>query len=353
MKSIFLFLFLIPIHTPLLAQCDPEYTYVDTIPDNVNIIVGDSCFYTSDIDVLNALINDNNLDYDSPLELGTQTWFSGRLKILVAGNYGNSSGVNDTIFTLPDSIGNWDQLSSLYLEWNRIESLPESFNQLTNLQSFYISNNQLQYLPNDFGNLTILYLLDIGYNELDSLPESFCDLSGLTYLWAFNNTLSSVPACICSLDINWNDMDAAWYPYFAIGGNQLCDNVPECVANSEHFHTSLDQFYYSFMVTDSQDCDAAAVGGVLIIPEKIHLFNPYPNPFNPTTTIEFSIPKTEFVTVKVYNIVGHEITTLINDELSTGNHSIKWDGSRQPSGLYFVQIESGSFIQTRKMVLLK
>ena len=344
---------LILIQFPLHAQCDPEYTYFDTIPDNVNIISGDSCFYISDIDVLNALINDNDLDYNSPLELGTQTWFSGRLKILVAGNYGNSSGVNDTIFTLPDSIGNWDQLSSLYLEWNRIESLPESFNQLTNLQSFYISNNQLQYLPNDFGNLTILYLLDIGYNELDSLPESFCDLSGLTYFWAFNNTLSSVPACICSLDINWNDMDAAWYPYFAIGGNQLCDNIPECVANSEHFHTSLDQFYYSFMVVDSQACDAAAVGGDLIIPEKIHLFNPYPNPFNPTTTIEFSIPQTEFVTVKVYNIVGHEIITLINDELSSGNHSIQWDGSHQPSGLYFIQIGSGSFIQTKKMVLLK
>ncbi len=79
----------------------------------------------------------------------------------------------------------------------------------------------------------------------------------------------------------------------------------------------------------------------------------YPNPFNPTTTIEFSIPRTEFVTVKVYNLVGHEITTLINDELFTGNYSIKWDGSHQPSGLYFVQIESGSFYKTRKMVLIK
>ena len=79
----------------------------------------------------------------------------------------------------------------------------------------------------------------------------------------------------------------------------------------------------------------------------------YPNPFNPTTTIEFSIPQTEFVTVKVYNLVGHEITTLINDELFTGNYSIKWDGSHQPSGLYFVQIESGSFYKTRKMVLIK
>ena len=344
---------LILIQFPLHAQCDPEYTYFDTIPDNVNIINGDSCFYTSDIDVLNALINDNDLDYDSPLELGTQTWFSGRLKILVAGNYGNSSGVNDTIFTLPDSIGNWDQLSSLYLEWNRIESLPESFNQLTNLQSFYISNNQLQYLPNDFGNLTILYLLDIGYNELDSLPESFCDLSGLTYLWAFNNTLSSVPACICSLDINWNDMDAAWYPYFAIGGNQLCDDVPECVANSEHFHTSLDQFYYSFMVVDSQDCDAAAVGGDLIIPEKIHLFNPYPNPFNPTTTIRLSVVARQASQLQIYDVTGRLVETFINETLEPGTYEIIWDARSHPAGIYFIQMTAGRNRQVQKLILLK
>jgi len=89
------------------------------------------------------------------------------------------------------------------------------------------------------------------------------------------------------------------------------------------------------------------------LPTKYTLLQPYPNPFNPTTTIEFSIPQTEFVTVKVYNIVGHEITTLINDELSTGNHSIQWDGSHQPSGVYFVKIESISFVQTKKIVLLK
>ena len=344
---------LILIQFPLHAQCDPEYTYFDTIPDNVNIINGDSCFYTSDINVLNALINDNDLDYNSPLELGTQTWFSGRLKILVAGNYGNSSGVNDTIFTLPDSIGNWDQLSSLYLEWNRIESLPESFNQLTNLQSFYISNNQLQYLPNDFGNLTILYLLDIGYNELDSLPESFCDLSGLTYLWAFNNTLSSVPACICSLDINWNDMDAAWYPYFAIGGNQLCDDVPECVANSEHFHTSLDQFYYSFMVVDSQNCDAAAVGGDLIIPEKIHLFNPYPNPFNPTTTIRLSVVARQASLLQIYDVTGRLVETFINETLEPGTYEIIWDARSHPAGIYFIQMTAGRNRQVQKLILLK
>ena len=88
-------------------------------------------------------------------------------------------------------------------------------------------------------------------------------------------------------------------------------------------------------------------------PSHFTLYNNFPNPFNPTTTIEFSIPQTEFVTVKVYNIAGHEITTLINDELSIGNHSIQWNGSHQPSGVYIVQIESSGFVQTRKMVLLK
>ena len=344
---------LILIQFPLHAQCDPEYTYFDTIPASVNIIDGDSCFYTNDIDVFDILISENGLDYDSPLELGTQTWNNGRLKILVAGNYGNDSGVNDTIFVLPDSIGNWNELSALYLEWNRIAEIPPSFSQLTNMQSLYISNNRVQSLPEDFGNLSNLYLLDAGYNELDSLPESFCNLENLNYLWLFNNEINFIPTCICSLDINWNDMDAAWYPYFAIGGNQLCDDVPECIASSEHFNISLDQFYYSFMITDSQDCEVAGIVDNGYYPNKFKLYNPYPNPFNPTTTIEFSIPQTEFVTVKVYNIVGHEITTLINDELFTGNYSIKWDGRHQPSGLYFVQIESRSFSKTRKMVLIK
>ena len=84
------------------------------------------------------------------------------------------------------------------------------------------------------------------------------------------------------------------------------------------------------------------------LPTKYTLLQPYPNPFNPTTTIEFSIQQSEFVTVKVYNIVGNEITILINDKLSIGNHSIQWDGSHQPSGVYFVKIENDGFVQNSK-----
>ena len=344
---------LILIQFPLHAQCDPEYTYFDTIPASVNIIDGDSCFYTNDIDVLDTLISENGLDYDSPLELGTQTWNNGRLKILVAGNYGNDSGVNDTIFVLPDSIGNWNELSALYLEWNRIAEIPPSFSQLTNMQSLYISNNRVQNLPEDFGNLSNLYLLDAGYNELDSLPESFCNLENLNYLWLFNNEISFIPTCICSLDINWNDMDAAWYPYFAIGGNQLCDDVPECIANSEHFNISLDQFYYSFMITDSQDCEVAGIVDNGYYPNTFKLYNPYPNPFNPTTTIRFRVVARQASLLQIYDVTGRLVETLIDGKMEPGTHEIIWDAHSYSAGIYFIQMTSGRNRQVQKLILLK
>ena len=98
----------------IVAQCDSAFTYYEQLPSNVTILVGDSCFLTKDINVLDSIVNKNNLDYQTPLELGTQTWFNGRLRFLVAGNYGNNTGVNDTIYFLPENMGDLDDLASLY-----------------------------------------------------------------------------------------------------------------------------------------------------------------------------------------------------------------------------------------------
>jgi len=124
--------------------------------------------------------------------------------------------------------------------------------------------------------------------------------------------------------------------------------------NNHDIHASeiLIQFFMTYRLSDFTSTEIIDEPDIEI-PTNFVLHQNYPNPFNPTTTIKFSIPQTEFVTVKVYNIVGHEITTLINDELSIGKHSIQWDGSHQPSGVYIVKIESSGFVQTRKMVLLK
>jgi len=85
----------------------------------------------------------------------------------------------------------------------------------------------------------------------------------------------------------------------------------------------------------------------------INVSQNYPNPFNPLTTIEFSLPKSEFVTLIIYNILGEEVTTLVNDKLQAGNHTYQFDGSDLASGVYLYRIEAGEFQQVRKMVLIK
>jgi len=91
----------------------------------------------------------------------------------------------------------------------------------------------------------------------------------------------------------------------------------------------------------------------IILPDDLILFQNYPNPFNPQTNISFNLPEESFVKLKVINILGETISTLINERLSTGNHSIMFDGANLSSGIYLVVLESDNLVLTRKMILLK
>ena len=83
------------------------------------------------------------------------------------------------------------------------------------------------------------------------------------------------------------------------------------------------------------------------------LYQNYPNPFNPTTKIEYSIPKTSFVTLKVYDILGREVVMLVNEEKSVGNYKAEFNGSNLSSGIYFYKLQAGDYTSVKKMVLLK
>jgi len=97
------------------------------------------------------------------------------------------------------------------------------------------------------------------------------------------------------------------------------------------------------------------------IPDEFRLSQNYPNPFNPSTTIRFSMPEESFVTIKVFNTLGEEITTLINENIIAGNYEIEFDASKLPSGIYIYRLQAGdpstssgqSFVETQKMVLIK
>jgi hypothetical protein len=79
----------------------------------------------------------------------------------------------------------------------------------------------------------------------------------------------------------------------------------------------------------------------------------YPNPFNPTTAIEFSIPKAEFVTLIIYNLIGQEVSTLVSEKLAVGIYKYEWDASENPTGICFYKVTAGKFTAVRKMLLVK
>ena len=90
-----------------------------------------------------------------------------------------------------------------------------------------------------------------------------------------------------------------------------------------------------------------------LIPSTIELMQNYPNPFNPSTNIEFNLPKPSEVTLKIYNILGEEVTTLLSASLLSGSYTYEWDASNLASGVYLYRLEAGEYVEVRKMVLMK
>jgi hypothetical protein len=89
------------------------------------------------------------------------------------------------------------------------------------------------------------------------------------------------------------------------------------------------------------------------IPGSFYLFQNYPNPFNPNTIIEFSLPKTEWVTLKVFNTLGQQVTSLVSEKLNPGIHKYQWQAKNLPSGIYYCRLQAGEFEQVRKMILIR
>jgi hypothetical protein len=91
----------------------------------------------------------------------------------------------------------------------------------------------------------------------------------------------------------------------------------------------------------------------LNLPVGFRLFQNFPNPFNPITKIKYSVPQTSNVIIKVFNILGNEIETLVNEQKQTGIYEIIWSAEQLPSGVYFYRLQAGDFVETKKMVLLR
>ena len=95
------------------------------------------------------------------------------------------------------------------------------------------------------------------------------------------------------------------------------------------------------------------IKAIVEAPTKFKLAQNYPNPFNPSTSIKYAISSRQFVSLKVYDVLGNEVATLVNEIKKPGYYEVNFNASNLASGVYFYRLASGSFVSTRKMLLLK
>jgi len=93
--------------------------------------------------------------------------------------------------------------------------------------------------------------------------------------------------------------------------------------------------------------------GIPVIPRAYALNQNYPNPFNSSTVIRYHLPVTEWVTIRVYDLLGQEVAMLVNEVRPSGEHSVRWDAGENPNGVYYYRLTAGTFTETKKMILMK
>lgn len=178
----------------------------------------------------------------------------------------------------------------------------------------------------------------------------------------------------------WNPSSGATTYHLQVASNSALDSIGGFINGNVVFDTTLGDttaklstpltadtiYYWHVSATDTAGTSnyspiAVYATGTEIdaihepgrIPKEFALYQNYPNPFNPTTVISYSLPQNSFVTISVYDALGREVTTLVNTRQSAGHHSISFDASNLPSGVYFYRLQAGAYMQTEKLVFLK
>ena len=319
---------------PPYPDCVAEFVGYQYSEDcESNYLFDGICTEQSDLDVLQKFIDnssetinmemdDNNNGIIEPIELGTQHWWNGRLTELNC-NY---------------DLANEFTLSDLGLSGE----IPQEIGTLDSLEILWLEDNQLTGpIPSEIGNLSKLKYLIMHHNSLsDSIPSEIGNLSNLEILKLDNNQLTGyIPESICDLTLQFNGWNNLFGEDFAVYNNQLCAPYPDCV-----------DAYVGLQNTTN--CDQASVG-FEPIPFDYKIRDPYPNPFNAQTTIQITLPIKDVMIVKVYDVNGSELKTLVHSIFDSGTHTIKWDAGDLPSGIYFIRMQSRHFVGTKKVSLIK
>ncbi len=173
-----------------------------------------------------------------------------------------------------------------------------------------------------------------------------------------------------AVDLAWDPVTDEDLEYYSVYRGEVSGFTPTepfaFTTDTKFFDDGIvsgTSYYYLLTATDQNgnesdfsvevEASAVGIGDENMIPDSYALAQNYPNPFNPSTTIEFALPEAGLVTVKVYNLLGEEVATLVNDSREAGIHSVTWNAGQQASGVYLLQMRSGTYSQTRKLMLMK
>ena len=210
---------------------------------------------------------------------------------------------------------------------------------------FYYSNNAIDLdslIAKSWNGSTWLNIVkreivnDINHNQIvqiEKIWNSNSWINSIIQYFAYNK-YNCIESASCEIWVN---------DQWTIGDGDILFQNPDGFIIG--FITNDISAYYSNIVSVRDKYNSKITG--------YFLSQNYPNPFNPTTTITYSLPKSTFVTLKVYDIIGEEIAELVNEKKDSGTYDVTWNAQNIPSGVYFYKITAGEYSKTIKMILLK
>ncbi len=219
------------------------------------------------------------------------------------------------------------------IDWSDPDNIKPYFQKLIQIHKQFVHNPQISRLTNSVADKIYTYASTSGNNIL---------------ITAANFKDAIVPYTVDLSSLPW-DGSSTYYLTDLIDGNV----VEISPSQRSSFSLNLSEYQAKIFYYGLDSVTVSVPNESNFIVKQFKLYQNYPNPFNPTTKIKYQIPKEEKVTLKVYDILGREVKTLVNEIRSEGIHEVEFNASTLASGVYFYRISAGNYSDIKKIVLLK